>query len=48
MRLSIGFFATLLMYSTVLAGTANDPDVTVLYNGGDLSGWEGRSDLLVS
>ena len=46
MRLSIGFFATLfLMYSTVLAEQPNDPDVTVLYNGGDLSGWEGRSDL---
>lgn len=31
-----------LFCSSVLA---DDPDVTVLYGGGDLTGWEGRSDL---
>ena len=43
--LSIVFFSvcTLVVADDPKAGS--DPDVTVLYGGGDLSGWAGRKDL---
>ena len=46
MRIFTGItLALCLLASPLFADDSADPNVTVLYNGGDLSGWEGRSDL---
>ena len=46
MRIFTGLsLALCLATSTLLAEKPAESDVTVLYDGGDLSAWEGRSDL---
>lgn len=46
MRILTGVTLALCLFSCPLfAEDSADPNVTVLYNGGDLSGWEGREDL---
>jgi hypothetical protein len=46
MKLAATSFAFLLAIgTTVLAEDTSPPEVTVLYDGGDLTGWVGRTDL---
>lgn len=46
MKKLFGFsIALCLLASSVMADKPTDSDVTVLFDGGDLSGWEGRADL---